>query len=148
METVETHDITDASEEEIDELLGYDPLPTGLDECSIALTRQWAACKQSEAEVDYSTDKDVLNLLLNGVEDTSHHDRLQAHLDKYRALLDRWGELQGNGKCPRCNGTGTVNGYEHVQGGKCFRCGGNGEDPHHTYQAPPTPTNPAEKLDA
>jgi len=119
-----------------------------IDACSLALTKQWAACKQAEAEVDYSTDKDPLDLLLGEPEPMPEADRLDVHLERYRALLGRWDELQGDGECPRCSGTGTVNGYEHVQGGKCFRCGGNGEDPHHTYQDPPTPTSPEEELDA
>lgn len=29
-------------------------------------------------------------------------------------------------KCPKCNGTGFIECYGHVQGGKCFECGGTG----------------------
>jgi len=144
---VKTYDITNATEEEMNELLGYDPLPTTLDECSLALTKQWQALKQSNAEVDYSTDKSPLEILLGENEEMPEAKRSDEHMERYRKLLERWEKLQGDGKCPRCSGTGTVNGYEHVQGGQCFRCGGNGEDPHHTRQEPPRPTNPAEELD-
>ena len=32
--------------------------------------------------------------------------------------------------CPKCNGTGFIYGYEHIEGGRCFLCGGDGYHPH------------------
>jgi DnaJ-class molecular chaperone len=28
--------------------------------------------------------------------------------------------------CPRCGGTGSLPGYQHVKGGECFKCHGTG----------------------
>lgn len=40
-------------------------------------------------------------------------------------------------KCPRCNGTGSVPQFKHVQDGVCFRCGGTGM----SYPDKPQPEN-------
>ena len=39
--------------------------------------------------------------------------------------------------CPRCQGTGRLPQYNHVQAGVCFRCGGNGQLPALSQAAAP-----------
>lgn len=32
-------------------------------------------------------------------------------------------------KCQKCDGSGFIPCFSHVEGGRCFRCGGNGREP-------------------